>query len=364
MSEAYFTKALNYTLANEDTAMELAMLPLGVGHVLSVAGSGGRVLPLFSKKPKALTCVDVSQEQLYLTELRIESARALSHAEFSAFWGYPPRNASSEERKDLYAKIRLSADAALFTRGLFESQNWNSVLYLGKWERTIQTLSKINQRMTGIAGRKTFECLTLDEQKAYLENGFPKRSWSAVLLILGNAGIFNALLYKGHFPKKNIKDSHHGFYSKAFKHLFEHALARENYFLQLVFFGKVIFAEGRPVECNEQVFKDAKDGISQAEIRYERGDLLEKIKASEKPIDFLSFSDVPSYFTGENERNFMQITKPKLAAGALTVNRNYLHIPEQTDMSGFKSVNSEFQAAIDAEKVGVYVVDVQRKVEE
>jgi S-adenosylmethionine-diacylglycerol 3-amino-3-carboxypropyl transferase len=363
MSEAYFTKALNYTLANEDTAMELAMLPLGVDHVLSVAGSGGRVLPLFSRKPKSLTCVDVSQEQLYLTELRIESARALTHSEFCSFWGYPPRNASPEERKDLYAKIRLSADAARFTRGLFDSQNWNSVLYLGKWERTIQTLSKINQRMTGISGRKLFECLTLEEQRDYLESAFPKRAWSAVLLILGNAGIFNALLYKGHFPKKNIKDSHHGFYSKAFQHLFEQALARENYFLQLVFFGKIVFSEGCPVECKEDIFQNAKAGIDQAEIRYERGDLMEKIKASDKPIDFLSFSDVPSYFTGENERRFMQMAKSKLSSGALTVNRNYLHIPEQTDMSGFKSANSEFQAAIDAEKVGVYMVDVQRKVE-
>jgi S-adenosylmethionine-diacylglycerol 3-amino-3-carboxypropyl transferase len=363
MSQAYFTKSLNYTLANEDTAMELAMLQEGLGHILSVAGSGGRVLPLFAKKPKKLTCVDVSQEQLYLTELRIESARVLTHAEFLSFWGYPPRSATPGERKDLYSRIKLSKDAHSFISGLFDSQNWQSVLYLGKWERTIGTLSQVNQRMTGLAGRKLFECLTLDEQKAYLKKSFPKNAWSAVLFFLGNAGVFNALLYKGHFPKKNIQDSFYGFYSKAFDRLYQQAPARENYFLQLVFFGKVVFAEGCPIECKPEVFQAAKEGLAQAEIRYERGDLLEKIKGVDQPIDFLSFSDVPSYFTGETERVFMQTARSKLAPGALTVNRNYLRIPENTDMKGFKNVTHEFQSAIDAEKVGVYVVDVQRKVE-
>ncbi|MFL5814813.1 MAG: DUF3419 family protein [Bdellovibrionia bacterium] len=363
MSQAYFTRALNYTLANEDTAMELAMLQEGLGHILSVAGSGGRVLPLLSKKPKRLTCVDVSQEQLYLTELRIESARALTHAEFLAFWGYPPRSATPGERKDLYSKIKLSKEADTFISGLFSSQTWQSVLYLGKWERTFSTLSQVNQRMTGLAGRKLFECLTLDEQKAYLKKEFPKTAWSAVIFLLGNAGIFNALLYKGHFPKKNIPDSFYGFYSKTFERLFHQAPARESYFLQLLFFGKVVFVEGCPVECKPEVFQAAKEGLSGTEIRYERGDLLEQIKGVDQPIDFLSFSDVPSYFTGETERAFMQIARPKLSSGALTVNRNYLHIPEDTDIKGFKSATHEFQAAIDAEKVGVYVVDVQRKVE-
>jgi S-adenosylmethionine-diacylglycerol 3-amino-3-carboxypropyl transferase len=363
MSQSYFTRALNYTLANEDTALELAMLQEGLSHILSVAGSGGRVLPLLSKKPKRVTCVDVSQEQLYLTELRIESARALTHSEFLAFWGYPPRSATPSERRELYLKIKLSKDADTFISGLFASQNWQSILYLGKWERTFATLSQVNQRMTGLSGRKLFECLTLDEQKAYLKKGFPKKTWAAVLFLLGNAGIFNALLYKGHFPKKNIDDSFYGFYSKTFERLFQQAPARESYFLQLLFFGKVIFAEGCPIECNSDVFNAAKEGIAQAEIRYERGDLMEKIKGVDRSIDFLSFSDVPSYFTGDTERSFMQIARPKLSSGALTVNRNYLHIPEKTQMQGFENATNEFQSAIDAEKVGVYVVDIQRKTE-
>jgi S-adenosylmethionine-diacylglycerol 3-amino-3-carboxypropyl transferase len=363
MSREYFTRALNYTLANEDTSMELAMLEENPGHILSVAGSGGRVLPLLAKKPKQVTCVDVSREQLYLTELRIESARALSYEEFLAFWGYPPRSAEPEERRELFSKIRLSKDAATFLNGLFEAQEWKSILYLGKWERTFATLSKVNQRITGLSGRRLFECLTLSEQLEYLKTRFPKKAWSTVVFLLGNAGIFNALLYKGHFPKKNLEESFYSFYAKTFERLFNQAPARESYFLQLLFFGKVIFAEGCPIEADAAVFKKVKDGLSQAEIRYQNGDLLEQAKGVDTPINFFSFSDVPSYFTGETERNFMQQISPKLAPGALVVIRNYLHIPEKLDLRGFEDTTHYFKRAIEAEKVGVYVVDIQRKVQ-
>ena len=51
MSQPYFNQ-LNYTLGNEDTSLELAILPERVGHVFSVAGSGGRVVPLLAKFPR------------------------------------------------------------------------------------------------------------------------------------------------------------------------------------------------------------------------------------------------------------------------------------------------------------------------
>ena len=89
MSFEYFSKKLNYTLANEDTATELAILPRGLKHVVAVAGSGGRVLPLFAQNPQHVSCVDLSLEQLMLTELRIAAAQVLQHSEFLSFFGYP-----------------------------------------------------------------------------------------------------------------------------------------------------------------------------------------------------------------------------------------------------------------------------------
>ncbi len=360
MSNSYFTK-LNYTLANEDTNFELKILPENPSHIFSVAGSGGRVLPLLAKNPTLVTCVDVSQEQLYLTEMRMESVRALNYEDFLAFWGYPPRSATSEERRDLFQKIKLTQPAKEYLTKLFNSKKWDSILYDGKWERTFSKLSKINRKITGTKGAELFHALTLKEHQDYLEREFPKKAWSLVLFALGNAGVFNTLLYKGHFPKKNIDQSFYKFYEQSFKKLFKQGLARENFFLQLLFFGKIIFSEGVPIEANPEVFRAAKAALLKTEVRYKLGDLLENSEKVDRAIDFFSFSDVPSYFKGETEKNFLQRILKKMAPGGLAVVRNYLHIPEQTDTTGFATVTGEYTSDIENEKVGVYLIDIYRR---
>ena len=59
MAEKYFN-SLNYTIGNEDASLELAVLPEKAQHVFTVAGSGSRIIPLLSKNPLRLTCVDSS----------------------------------------------------------------------------------------------------------------------------------------------------------------------------------------------------------------------------------------------------------------------------------------------------------------
>jgi len=361
VSFKYFTGNLNYTLGNEDTSLELALLPEQVGHVVSVAGSGSRVLPLLARAPRAVTCVDLSREQLMLTELRIEALRALNHAEFLAFWGYPPRAASSDERKELFSRIALSENTREFFHTVFVQKNWESILYDGKWERTFIKLSAINRALTGTRGLGLFNALTEEEQRSYLKRKFPRRAWGMVLLLVGNAGMFNALLYKGHFPKKNIQSSFLAFYRAAFERLFSQGLARRNFFLQLVFFGKVVFAEGCPVECDPVVFERAKKAVADAQIRYRLGSVLDEVLNTDQPVDFVSISDVPSYFSGSTEQNFLQRIKPALTPGALVVLRSYLHVPEGLDISGFENIREHHADAIAREKMQMYLVDVYRK---
>jgi S-adenosylmethionine-diacylglycerol 3-amino-3-carboxypropyl transferase len=359
MSHSYFNK-LNYTLANEDTSLELEILPQNVGHVLSVAGSGGRVMPLLARNPKRITCVDLAKEQLYLTELRMESLRALSREEFMSFWGYPPKPATPAERKSIFGKIKLSAPAEDFLRGLFDAKNWESILYEGKWENTFAKLSRVNSRITGKKGAAFFEARTIEEHNAYLKRGFPWLRWWLVLFLLGNASVFNAILYKGKFPQKNIKLSMFAFYRSVFKRLFAQDLARRSYFLQILFFGKVLFEEGCPVECKPEVFAAAKKAVNGAEIVYRQGDIVSEVRNAPVPVDFLSLSDVPSYFSGEAERMFMRGISQNLSPGAVVVTRNYLRIPENTDFTGYDDVTGNFQQAIDGEKVGVYDIVVHR----
>lgn len=361
MSREKYFNTLNYTLGNEDTSLELALLPENANHVFSVAGSGGRVLPLLAKYPKLVTCVDVVAEQLYLTELRLESARALNYQEFLSFWGYPPTQAAPEDRQSLFSRIKLSKPAKEFWLSYFGSNQWESILYQGKWEKTFAKLSRINRRIIGSKGSRLFEITNSSEYFEYLKNTFPRKTWSALVRMLGNATVFNAMLYRGSFPVKNMPGSMHNFYMGAFGRLFKQGLARENFFLQLLFFGEIRFSEGSPIECDPNVFAKAKRGLAKAEINYIHGDLIKAARQAETPIEFLSFSDVPSYFQGEVEKTFLQDISSDLAPNALVVIRNYLRTPEGTDLSGYENATEDYREIIDQEKVQMYSIDIFRR---
>lgn len=360
MSQEYFTKKLNYSLGNEDTALEVAILPENAEHVFCVAGSGGRVVPLLAKNPKRITCVDVSPQQLLLTELRMAALRAFSFEEYLSFWGYPPTPMTPLYRKQAFAKLALSEKCKTYFHELFSSVAWESILYLGKWESMFVTLSQVNQRVTGERGANLFESRTLEEQREYLKNSFPRVLWHIVLLFLGNASVFNALLYKGDCAKKNIPESFVKFYARIFQDLFSKSLVRENFFLQLCFFGKMVYAEGGPAECDRAIFDSAKKAVSTCLIDYKQGDVIELAKSAEVPLSFYSLSDVPSYFVGPREQNYLQELAPTLAKDAIIVLRYYLHIPEGTNKTGFEDITQIFAKEIALEKVGVYHVEVLR----
>jgi S-adenosylmethionine-diacylglycerol 3-amino-3-carboxypropyl transferase len=371
VARRYFGK-LNYTLANEDTAFELSLLrdsvnggdsPRLVDHIVAVAGSGARVLPLAGFARKRLTCIDVSPAQLFLTELRLAAARALDLDAFRAFFGYPPEPANPAERRRVFRALALPAGARAFWSDYFAQAEWREPLYDGRWERTFDKLSRANRALTGDAGARLFDARTLDEQRGYLASGFPHAGWKRVLKLLGNAAVFNALLYRGHFPKKNTAGSHFDLYDEAFARLFDRTLARENFFLQLAFFGRVRFPEACPVEAQPETFARAKESLRHIEVDCRLGDAIVEATELPLPIDFLSLSDIASYFSGEREQTFLQTLRPAVARGGTVVVRSYLHVPEKLDVTGFTRQSGSVAEAALNEKVGVYQFDVLRKAE-
>lgn len=360
MERNYFDN-LNYTLGNEDSSLEFNLLSQNTKHVLAVAGSGSRILPLLAKSPKKITCIDTSSKQLYLTELRIETLRSLEYEEFLAFWGYPPHFLTPEARKKVFQSLNLSDTAHRFLSDIFKKNKWQTLLYLGKWEKTFIILSKINKLITGKKASELFYQKTVDKYFSYLKNNFPHKALAFVVFILGNAAIFNALLYKGRFPRKNIPETMPKFYLKAFNRLFNQGPARNNFFLQLLFFGKLIFPGGNPIECNKKVFQLAKKGLRNTQISYIQGDIIQEISKIVEPIDFFSFSDVPSYFTEDVEKNYLQKIYPYLSPHSLMVIRYYLHIPEETIMKGYKDISANYRKLISQEKVQMYLIKVLKK---
>ena len=364
MTEKYF-KSLNYSLGNEDTTFEVEMVKkLNPKKVLAVAGSGGRSLPLLCHGPSDLYCVDLSKEQIHLTELRSSCYKEFSLEDYLLFWGYPPYEPEDNTRKrnTLFNELELSNDCKHFFSRLYDEINWISPLYLGKWEKTFQVVAKIIKKIMGSQHDKLFEFSTIEDQMNYYKRDFPHLRWRFLVFLMGNKSFFNALLYKGHFIEKNVEESHFQYYLNNFDHLINNIVAKESFFLQLVFLGKVMTKEGIPIEADPSVFDDIKRSLNEgnASVHLEQKDIFELVKEIDN-IDFFSFSDVPSYFTGNIEKNFLQNIKPCLSANSIVVLRYYLRVSE-VDETGYEDVTKDYKDLIRKEKVGMYRIKILKNI--
>src|SRR5690606_18666120 len=106
------------------------------------------------------------------------------------------------------------------------------------------------------------------------------------------------LLYKGDFVKKNIQKTYFDFYSEAFERLFKLEI-KKSHFLQLCFFGEVIYHEGLPIEFREDIFEKIKS--SDIQISFSK----DPIFSHKFDVDFISLSDVPSYLKEDMEKNYL-----------------------------------------------------------
>lgn len=359
MGQKYFS-GLNYTLGNEDTSVEIEMIKeLMPKKIFSICGSGGRSLPLMHEGALELSLSDLSKEQLRLAELRLATYRELTHEQFLMFWGYFPYsdNNHKTERKELFIKVTLAPDTREFLTMVFNEIDFDSLLYLGKWERTFAVFAKINRVLLGADYDRILRFDNLDDQVEYYKTKFPMKRWKALIQILGNKAMFNALLYKGDFITKNSPLSHFDYYFQSFERLFTRDLAQKSFFLQLCFYGKIKSLLGVPVEAQKENFERVHK--AKTKVDYVQEDFVSYLAKGEKQYDFLSLSDVPSYFQGDLERDFMQTIKPGLIPGAILVTRYYLRKSE-CDLDGYVDITENYFKLIELEKVQMYNIRVYK----
>ncbi|MCO4753300.1 MAG: DUF3419 family protein [Bacteriovoracaceae bacterium] len=365
MTQEYFSD-LNYSLGNEDTDMEVAIVnKLKPKKVFTIAGCGSRALPLLSCAPDELTCIDVAKPQLLITELRLKTLETLNYQDFMTFWGFSPYDKTdfSDRRKEMFQRLNLSSEAREYFSEYFSRVNWGSLLYEGKWEKTFSIMSKVVRLILGKHARKALEFDNLENQIDYYNNEFPRGKWKLILFALGNKSVFNALLYKGDFIKKNVPESHFDYYREAYDRLFTQGLVNESFFMHLCFQGKIINEHGNTVEADQETFHACQAALEGGcKVNILNQDLSTAAKNLEgQNIDYASLSDVPSYFSGDLEKNFMQEVRGMLSEGGVVVLRNYLREPE-VDTSGYEEITLKFSEEIRSEKVQMYKVRIYQKV--
>jgi len=349
MGKKYF-KDLNYSLGDEDSRVELGILPLKLNSVAAIAGSGGRVLPLLAKYPANLFCVDIVEEQLKLTEFRISALKQFTYEDYLGVLGYPPYAFSPNKRKEVIKGMELSASCREYIEGICTNHNWTEIIYYGKFEKTLIKFSKFIRLILGNEIEKIFQLKSSSDRQVYFDSKFPFWKWKIILFLLGNSAVLNSILYKGEFPKKNLKKSSYKIYEDIFNSLFYSYNAKESFFLQLVLLGKLKFQEGNPIECDSLIYNKAKDAIKSCNISYIKGDILSDLPGA---IDFISLSDVPSFFKNDKEKSFLQDLKTKVNNSSYIIVRAHMRVPNP-ELNGFSLINDQYDDLLKEERTQLW----------
>lgn len=364
MATEYFSD-LNYSLANEDTLIEYQLLPQNANRVFSIAGSGARCIPLIAKNPKVIDIIDMSEAQLYLVELRLQAIRTLNYEEYLYFIGYrgaiQDGHTSDSNRFSLFERLDLSVKCKEYW--LQRKNGWNDrgFIFLGRWESHFQKLGSLFRDYLKCDFSPIFEAQTLKEQQNLYKKVWPTLRWKSFMRIAASEYVFNKFLYKGHFSgqkdKRTEKRTPYEFLIEEFERIFKSQLVRKNYFMQVLFLGKIAYEEGLPLEAQRAIFEEVKK--SKTQINYHVGNLLDLLPTS--PFDFVSLSDTISYLDAQQANQILHKMHPETAAKSKMVIRSFLKAPTAIDSSGWTQEHEREKEAHRLDGTGVYNFHIYTK---
>ena len=348
-----------YSLASEDTGLELAAMPYGPKSVVAIAGSGSRILPLLSKRPEQLYIIDVSDRQMAITEFRLSALASLDLAQFQQLIGYI--DVSRKERRQLFGLLGLSENAERYMRNVFCERDWGPILLEGRWEKSFKTISRLLRTILGSEIDRLFECRSATEQLEFVERTFFARRWKFALHVLAANSAITSITGAYSATRKNIPLSFLQVYEQRFDRLFRQGPARQNFYLNLVFFGHLKYEQARPIEVDPDVYQSARTGLENCRVDTQRNDILATLSNLNNEVDFLSLSNVPSLFSGDLEHDYLQKIRDKIRMNGLVVSRTFLHVPFRLNTAGYENVTADFASAVDSEATQIYFIDMFRK---
>lgn len=231
---------------------------------LFYAGNGFRSLSSLSANFDHISIFSRQVSELYLIELQAETYRKLSYQDFLFFWGLPPygERRRGRKRERLFLQFELTADAKNTFMDLYSERSWEPLQLTGLVSDPFVKLHQVIRLTLGKEYDEIFKFDSLKEQRDFYEKGFPHKKWKLALKLLSNSEILNKFLSPQGRSLKSLQ-SPYEFFEQTFDHLFKSGLARENFFLQLCFYGRVIYSEGLPYEAQRETFHKIKKHLEQ-----------------------------------------------------------------------------------------------------
>ena len=350
-----------YTFANEDSYTEQSLLPKQSEHVLAIAGSGSRVIPLFAKMPEKLTCIDSSQQQLALTELRIEALRSLEYVEFCKLLGY--QYAQPDERKQLFGKLSLTTQTEKSLSEFFRRTGWQSLLFSGVWELKLANSARLFRLSYPDLSKKLINCDSLESQKLlYLSL---RRKLKLMAFFLTLSVTLTVLLKKLMLRRTHLSWSSPGhfyrFFTRSISHAFENFLIKNNFYYSALLTGSYKSNHAPTAEIDGKYINVCKKAAKACRITYIKSDIIEHCEIAHNKYNFISLSNVPDYLKKSDSPDFMKSLEKSLTENGILVYRRSITSQSNSALRRLISVSEEFAPVIRRDSTPFYDIYIYRK---
>ena len=305
----YF-KLFNYSLANEDTGIELNFIrEFAPKTIVAIGGSGTRCLPLLNSGVKKVFIVDTSDFQLKYIEFKLELIKKLDLPTYKKVMGYVA--ASESERLQILQQAQLTDQSKGFIKSFDRRYLKKGFIYLGRWERAILRISRVIRFFLGVDFNPLFQCGSIAEQQVLFKEIWPDKKIRFLIKMIAHPKVLNFLLYKGHLQNSAEQKPLHQDLADRFYTFFNIHLASKSFFIQLLFLGEIRYAEGLPIEVTDPIFNEIKN--YSGEIQLIKSDLNSFLKQT-SGIDFISGSDIISYLNDSELCELSQIMASSLVS--------------------------------------------------
>ena len=296
--------------------------------------------------------VDISLDQLYLTELRLSALRSLNYSEWLSFMGYH-QQITPKIRKELFETLILSKGCKAYWKKYSNMWPSEGFIYLGRWEKFFLNLGKVSRLLLLVKFDKFFEAHDLNQQRDIYLKHWPRKRFHLFLKIASSKEFMNRFLYRGSFSGQST--SQH--IEERYRSLFLNHPMKKNFFMQMLFLGKIPYDEAFPLEAQAECFEKAKK--SQTVVNFIHASVTEALAA--KPYDFYHMSDVLSYLGEADAHYILKRCHADVPTKALFVSRLFIKGPKDLATSGWKQRADLEDWASRKDETGVYDFRIYEK---
>lgn len=323
----------NYGISQEDILSEAGALEIEKEDSVLCIASGGEIpLNMAALHDVNICAVDSSLNQIRLCRFKQAAATFMEPFEAASLLGYMPM--AADQRENIYRnRIRsqlLKTDQVFWDHQIEAVQK--GVINAGRFESYIKKFSAL---ALSVVGKKNFWRLFESENVAVQNQVFDKNISRPLL-----KNIFKVAFHPRIYRKRGIDPqglTHGGnlcmaeFFFQRFKNFCCNTLARNNYYLQYIFFNRLLFDEALPEflqpSHHEKFIKN------QTWIRF-HADFLQTVIEEAIPGRFnkIHLSNLGDWMSEAEMTHLFRLVGDKLLPGAKTVLR-FIHQNHKTSLS-------------------------------